>query len=53
MPWAVSVHTKLDIVDHEVSQILQKTGLIVGFALLVMIIISSIVITHRKVSQID
>ncbi|MBQ4835672.1 MULTISPECIES: hypothetical protein [Pseudoalteromonas] len=47
-PWAVSVHTKLDIVDQQATKILLQIGLIVLPSLLFITVISALLVTRQK-----
>ncbi|MCG7549288.1 hypothetical protein [Pseudoalteromonas sp. Of7M-16] len=47
-PWAVSVHTKLDIVDQQATKILLQIGLIVLPCLLLLTVTSALIVTRQK-----
>ncbi|KZN61503.1 hypothetical protein [Pseudoalteromonas luteoviolacea] len=52
-PWAVSVHTKLDIVEQQARKVLLQIGFIVLPGLLLIIVISALLITRQKHQTIE
>lgn len=50
-PWSVAVHTKLDVVDQQVTVIMQRVGGTVLTGLLFILLISSFLITRNELKK--